>query len=180
MVVVDWIRFPLVEMLHRFPRPFSGYARAAYHLDGLLVFSWYFLFLASCIHYFTPRRPWVAFSAWAVAWAITLNQAVVSGEVLGWIYRLVSLGCLVASWGCIAWGILRVAKLRPGLAHLVLILYASADVVINLIPYARGFSSQWPFVRFVNVLLLVTCVAAHVIWLRRRVPAVQDVQDQAA
>ena len=59
-------------------------------------------------------------------------------------------------------------KIQPGLAHLVLILFACSDVVLNLVPYARGFLSEWPLVRLVNVLLLATCIAAHLVWLRGR------------
>ena len=170
MAAADWIRLGIRGALDAAPRPLTGWPQVLLHVDDLFVFSWSFLFLACCLHYFVRRARWAAIGAWAATWAITLNSQIVTGEVVGWIFRLVSLGCLAASWACIVWGMLRGSKIQPGLAHLVLLLYASADVVLNLIPHAHGFLEGWPLMRLVNVLLLTTCIVAHVVWLRRRAP----------
>lgn len=165
MVATDWLRLGIRRILDTAPRPLAGGPLVLLHVDDLFVLSWSFLFVACCLHYFVARSPWAAIGAWAASWAITLNAPIVSGEVLSWIFRLGSLGCMAASWACIVWGVLR-ARIEPGLAHLVLILYASSDVVLNLVPYARGSLAEWPLVRLLNVLLLVAGIAAHLIWLR--------------
>ena len=62
----------------------------------------------------------------------------------------------------------RPARVEPGLAHLSLILYASADIVILTSPLRRGVLANWSVGRFVTMLLLVALIIAHSAWLLRR------------
>jgi hypothetical protein len=167
MAAVDWVRMPLRPVLARAPRPLVGWTRGLMHLEELFVLSWSFLFVACCVHYFLGRKPWAVFGAWAAMLLVCLNYPVISGDALGWVYRLASVTCLIASWGCIGWGMLRIRDLQPGLAHLVLMMFAGVDVALNLVPYAEGFATRWPLVRFANAFLLSTCILAHVWRLTR-------------
>lgn len=168
MVAVDLVRRPLLALLARSPHPRHGLARAAYHLDELLVLSWYYLFLAACVHYFLRRRPHAVLGAWAATWLLCLNYPLFSRDVVLAVYRTVSLGCLIGSWLVIFGGMFRKIDIRPTLSHLTLIFYATVDVVINLIPYTHGFVSAWPLVRLANVVLLLACCGAHLSWLVAR------------
>src|SRR5262249_55026376 len=102
-----------------------------------------------------------------------LDYPFVSHDRLMTLYRTAAVAALVGSWGCILWGIFRSSDLAPGISHLVLILYAATDVVLNLVPYARGFGADWPLVQIANLLLLAACIVAHVLWLARQRPVGQ-------
>lgn len=133
-------------------------------LDHLIVTSWSMLFVACCVHYFVRRGTRYVF----VAWAVVLVAWWLGPEDVESRYRALYLVGLAASWVCILYGMFRPARVEPGLAHLSLILYASADIVILTSPLRRGVLANWSVGRFVTMLLLVALIIAHSAWLLRR------------
>ncbi|MBI4702691.1 MAG: hypothetical protein HY744_16335 [Deltaproteobacteria bacterium] len=164
----DFVRLCYLPHLRSAPRPYAGWHLLLSHADVLLVLGWSFLFAACMVHYFLGRRPTAIYGAYGAIWLICLNYPLVSGDVYAWVLRAVSLGCLLLSWACIGYAVLRRAALRPGLAHLVLMLYAANDVVLNLIPWAKGFFGYWYLVRYSNVVLYAACCGAHLYVLAAR------------
>jgi hypothetical protein len=168
MLFTDLARRLLIHLRQGAPKPYTGLARVEFHADQLLVLSWSFLFAALCLHMFARRRPWPALGGWALTFLVCLDYPNVSGPVLGALYRGVSLVALVVCWAAILWGMTRRRELEPTLAHLIVMLYAVTDVVLNLVPFAGGYFSSWPLVRIANLMLLSGCTAAHVWFLVRR------------
>ncbi len=168
LAVANLARVGLAALKEGADRPYTGFARVVFHADQAIFLSFSFLFVAAVVHYFLRRGPWLVVGAWAATYAICLNYPTVSRDVLIALYRTVGVGCVLATWACIFWGIARRADLQPALAHLVLILYAVVDVVTNLVPMARDYLGNWDVVRFANILLLVACVVLHAASLARR------------
>jgi len=168
MVAADQARRLLIHLRQGAPKPYTGLARVLFHADQLVILSWSFLFIALCLHLFARKRPWPALGGWALTFLICLDYPNVSGAVLGALYRGVALVALVVSWAAIFWGITRRRELEPTLAHLIVMLYAVTDVVLNLVPFAIDYFASWPLVRIANLMLLVGCTGAHVWWLVRR------------
>jgi hypothetical protein len=163
----DWLRVGLRVLLDGADRPFEGLARVSFHADQLVVLSWSFLFLACCVHYFVGKKIWPVLGVWGAVWLVCLNYPFVSGSTLERLYLGVTLGTLLVSWAVIAWGVVRTRK-AASLPHLILILGACADGVLNIMPYVRGLVTSWPLARMVTVMLLSAWVAIHAIWLVRR------------
>jgi hypothetical protein len=167
MAVGNALRIALLDARDGAPKPYTGVARFLFHVDQALVLSWSAFFVALCIHHFAARRIWPAFVGWAAAMAVCLDYPAVSKDTLAALYRAAALITLLASWGCIAWGILRRRSFEPRLTHLTLILFATTDVALFLVPYARGLVANWPLVQLATVLMLASCCAVHLWWLRR-------------
>lgn len=166
LAIPDLVRPVLIGIDSGAPRPFHGLARLAFHIDEAIVLSWPLIMLACALHYFVGGRAWRwALVGWIAAVCLCFIYPYFSGQRLVYVYGVVGIAALVASWGCIVSGVLFRAALRPTLAHLVVILYAATDVGTWLLLFVQGIIRDWPLVLIANVLLLVACVVAHVRWL---------------
>jgi hypothetical protein len=167
---------PMVKSLFlTHPRPYTGIRLVARHADRLVFMSFHVLLLAGCLRYFTRVRWWIALVVLAAAELCFLGLDPLSSEEAVQIYRVVSIGCVATAWGCILHGLLLRRELRPGLAHLVLMLYAGTEVTQLLVPMARDFFAHWHVIGQANVVLFTLSAIAHLWWLarsRRTMPAV--------
>src|SRR5207248_2851551 len=116
---------------------------------------------------FVGRGARFAIVAWAALSLACLYYPRVSGPLLVDVYLAAAIASAIVAWGCILYGVFFRRGLEPGLPHLVLILYATTDVATYLFSYLEGFVKNWPFVRLGNMLLLLACIVAHVVWLAR-------------
>ena len=171
MLSSDLIRMLLERAGARTRGPVLSVAGIARQLDDLLVLSWSFLFVACCVHYFARRRPAAVIVVWILTWIASNTVRLVAGRGYD-LYLMVGIACSAASWALILHGVLRRKDLDPGLAHLVLILYAGTDIVLYLVPLKDHYLEHWPLVRLANHLLLIVCCVAHVWWLVRGGPRI--------
>lgn len=165
----DLVRLRALGSFKPFRHPAQGVVRGLYHLDGAIVLSWYFLFWALCLHYFVRRSARVPVLAWVVVCAATVVMYPAwSGPTLRPLHLGVVYASPCVSWAIIVYGLLRRREIRPTLAHLVLIVFATTDFVAAAFPLVGGDLAQWPLVRLVSLIGLLTIDAAHVVWLSRR------------
>ncbi|MGZ3422843.1 MAG: hypothetical protein ACXVEE_33595 [Polyangiales bacterium] len=165
MLAVDLVREVIIRLRGVAPHPLHGAARFAFHGDQLLVSSWSFVFVACCAHYFLRRQRVVVgvLAAWIVVWlavvatypAIVMGRLMIAYQVLFWT-------ALATSWAMILFAMFRRRELRPGLAHLVLILYATSDLVTGAFPFLQDFLGTWRDTRMIALACRLLCILFHV------------------
>lgn len=143
--------------------------RLLFHLSQWLQLSIYFLFIAVAAHYYEFRRVrWVAVGSWILAAVVCLDAETFSGDRLGYVYQATSLLSVVTAWAFITWGHRSRSTVRPTLAHLVIILYATSDLVLMVLPLAGKFDSDWAAVRYSGYFIKGGIGLAHIVWLAKQ------------
>jgi hypothetical protein len=165
MFAVDLVRPTLLRLRGVDPHPLHGIVRLAFHTDQLLVSSWSFVFVACCAHYFLRRRRAVVgvLIAWIIAWLaiVATYPMLVMGRLMIF-YQALFWSALAATWAMIMFAMFRRRELRPGLAHLVLIFYATSDLVTGAFPYLKDFLGTWQDTRMISSACRILCILIHV------------------
>jgi hypothetical protein len=178
MVASDAMRRVTVALRGTAPHPLHGVARIAFHVDELLVSSWSFVFVACCAWYFLRSRRTAASvgALWIATWVVMIASYpwLVTARLMV-LYQAFFWITLAIAWGTILFAMFRRRELRPGLAHLVLIIYAAADLVVGAFPFLHGFVGRWQDARVVTILMYSVCVLLHVNELFRAQRSGRDV-----
>jgi hypothetical protein len=165
MAVADALRVATLDLRGTGPHPLHGVARIAFHVDQLLVTSWSFGFLACGALYFLRRRR-LALSilgVWLLAWgALVATYPLVVTARLMVAYQTLFWATLAVSWATILFVMFRRRTLRPGLAHLVLIMYATSDLVVGAFPFLHGFLGGWQDARLISLVTMTLSALFHV------------------
>lgn len=165
MTATDTMRKWIMTLRGQAAHPLHGIERAAFHLDELLVSSWSFAFLACCALYFLRGRRIAAsiLGLWIVSWtAMIATYPWLTGARLMTAYHALFWGTLAVSWTMILFAMFRRRELRPRLAHLVVIMYATSDLMLGAFPFLHGVLGSWQDVRLITLLSLSLCVLFHV------------------
>lgn len=156
IAAVDWIRVdPPVPAAFR-------------SLDRAVGLSLSFFFLALAVHYFLGRSAKLVFAAFALVVLYLFAFPSMTTAASHRLYFAVYDTTTALVWAMIIYAALFRRGLRPHLAHLTLLLYATSDAVAICFPLLKARVDQWRVVVIISFLCVVTSIVAHLVFLLRR------------
>jgi hypothetical protein len=150
--------------------PYTGSARAAFHVTQALFVGWSAGITALAIHSFAKRRPWaVALVYLVVVAAIAAAYPELRRERLQSAYLAMTMVSIAVSSGAIAVWWRSKPTTPPGPAQITAALFVLFEFGALIGPYAAGLIDvNWPIANGLHMGLDVGLAILMVRWLRRR------------
>lgn len=146
--------------------PFSGQARAAFHVDEALFLAWPAAVAACAVAVYLRRRPWPVALVYVVATiAVCAAYPMLRGPALARAYFGAELaGVAVALGSFIMWAWRRES---PNLTRGALFLIVAIELV-TLLPFNKGPFQYWPIAQASYMTLYVVLIVLHggILWGR--------------
>lgn len=152
IAAVDWVR------------PFPAALRTLDHAAGL---SFSFFFLALAVHHLVGRSAKPVFAAFALTVLYLFAFPSISRAAAHRLYFAVYDATTALVWAMIIYAALFRRGLRPHLAHLAIVLYATTDAVAICFPLLKWQVDQWRVAVVIALLCALTSIIAHVVFLLR-------------
>jgi hypothetical protein len=147
--------------------PFTGWTRAAFHVESALFVGWMAGIAALAVWIFARRRPWSVLAVYVVAVSVlAAGYPTFRGELLGRAYLALHLAALCVSVGCLLLWFLGSERGRAH--HLAAGFIIIAEMTMLAGPFRMGIFNAWDLARSILLALYISLVPVQGVALWRR------------